>query len=183
MATQLAPAAPACADSIAESLLSLADCERSDFSLLRVGAPAFEGRLLVVVHPGDITEVDCSPDQRDLSEECQLHVAELLETWQGPVAILHRHSCMEFAERSGRAMGELTEALWSHWRQADAMLAYGDDLTTFTEMLLRRAAGCSEIFVTGAYIHPEHGCVNVVAEGLRMGHRNVRIDPEGYYEP
>lgn len=171
-------------EEIASRILALAEADAPGLHILSNGQPPFaRGRFLVLVHPGDITETGDDVDQNDLSEQCQWHIADLLNEWKGPVAILHRFSCLEFAERTGRALPELTQALWEQWAEGASLLAYGDDLEGFADLVRSVAAGCDEVFVTGAYISECRGCVNTVAAALRKSHGNVRIDPEGYYEP
>lgn len=138
--------------------------------------------LLVVVHPGDITEVDGSREVREHSTAAQLALADLLDGWQGEVAILHRQSCVEFMDETGRAEWALTAAL-KQARKVAVQISYGDDLDDFVKDLEPAVTGRSSVTVAGAYRDPKHGCVDYVAKLLCQKCVQVKIDPSSYVAP
>lgn len=159
-------------------------CDRDDEDYWRLGrrAPNMGLPLLVVVHPGDMTEVNAIREVEEYSESAQDALAGVISAWQGDIAILHRFSSLEFVEQSSRATAALTGELEDALSKA-VLVCYGDELETFARDLAPFAVGRPQIVVTGAYKDEEHGCVDHVARCLSASTENVSIHWSAYVEP
>ena len=164
------------------------------FEAWRDGRPQGDGEALLVVHPGDMIEAWCRGSRDDLVERSLLHQAALAGTLARarsagcPVGVLHRRSCSQFWDgTAGRAAhAGLGMALAA--AQRSGAVAFGDDLEAAAAWLVTAMGSrpTTRVLVTGAYAHPRHGCVDLIAASLagRLGSGgSVRVDPGAYAAP
>ncbi|MDD2765739.1 MAG: hypothetical protein PHE83_17390 [Opitutaceae bacterium] len=168
---------------ISDQIRQLADAESPGFHILARRQGDLSRPLLVVVHPGDITETSSAPQMiAARSSRFQRQLAQTITDWPGEVAILHRFSCYEIAGRTPRTAAELCTAIEAAHHRA-VVVAYGDDLPAFATLLGERARNRPRFLITGAYRDPRHGCVDTVADLLTRAGGRVEIDPNAYTAP
>lgn len=163
-------------------VVALSNRGDEDNHVLRVQAWDEAKPLLIVVHPGDITEVDVSPEVFARSISFQEKLATKINHWDGEIVILHRFSCFEYFTRSGRASEKLSKALAVAHRRA-IVIAYGDDLEGFVKTVTPCLFGRPNILVGGAYRDPESGCIDAVARYAAAVCPAIEIDPDAYTAP
>lgn len=126
--------------------------------------------LVLWIHPGDACESDC--DDEDIAEASiglQHEMGRELEQF-GPcdVVVLHRFSSQFAFEYGNRVADTYHQAMCESLVDPRVTHLFGEDLTAASEWLLEHLAlnQRPQILLTGAWSHPEHGCVAAVGQAL-----------------
>lgn len=165
-----------------------ADEDGMSFHVLRAGTPEDDGRpLLVWVHPGDACESD-SPSARIRSRSLELQqrmaheVMEKLESHR--VIVLHRQSSVfAFEPWSDHVDPDYADAMGACLNDPRVTLVWGDDLHAASQWILDQEGLGTEAFLTGAWRHPEWGCVTAVGQRLQAGGLRVAVSEHSPSEP
>lgn len=143
--------------------------------------------LLIWVHPGDACESDFpDADIREasfrLQEEMGQEILERLETHR--IVVIQRQStAFAFEPEEWRMADPYLDAMGRILDREDTTWLWGDDLEKASSWILERRAQAPEAFLTGAWSHPEWGCVTAVGEGLLEANLPVKISPFSPSEP
>lgn len=143
--------------------------------------------LLIWVHPGDACEDD-SPDARirrrsiELQEAMGAEILARLETHR--VIVIQRQSSIHaFAPWTARVAPEYAMAMGQCLSDADVAQVWGDDLDAASTWILENKAQATEVFLTGAWRHPDWGCVTAVGRQLQAAGLTVDVSNSSPSEP
>ena len=154
-------------ESIRDSLIELDDDtdDCSAFHVLSLPPPrSVRQKLIVLVHPGDMIELDF--DLEALDRQAGL-AAELRARDDHDLVILHRSSCSQFHHECNDivepALNELIEEGWKR-----GAILHGDDLEAAAAWILKNLAveAREVIFMGGAYGDAEHGCLTFIGKAI-----------------
>ena len=154
-------------------------------------APAVDPKdtrpLLVWVHPGDACEDD-SPDTRIRRRSVELQAAmaaeifERLETHR--VIVIQRESSIyAFAPWTSRVAFQYALAMGQCLSDSGTAQTWGDDLAAASAWILENKAEARQVFLTGAWRHPDWGCVTAVGQTLQAAGLAVEVSSSSPSEP
>jgi len=149
--------------------------EAVDFELMRPSPVASDPArpLLVLVHPGDATEDEPSVRRqaRELERAMGQEILDIADSHD--LVVLHRQS----SEYGLRGAANVPEAYLDAVERIhrDGTVLYGDDLETAAAWIIAKldVASRPNIHLTGAWSHPDHGCVTAL--GVLLAAANARI--------
>ena len=162
--------------------------DSAEFHVLQHGMAAVDRPLVVWVHPGDACEFDTDDEEvKAYSFDFQEGMAEeLLGMGQCDVVVLHRFSSEYAFENERRVDGGYYEAMAQVVQDERVSHLYGDDLDAASTWLLENMAvhGRPRVFLTGAWSHPDDGCVAAIGQALHAaGVTNMEVSPSSPSEP
>jgi hypothetical protein len=144
--------------------------EEIDFAVLHQGEVDPTLPLVIWVHPGDACESDHDDrDVRDISIDLQHQMGrELLQFGPCNAVVLHRVSSEYAFEENYRVADNYHRAMCEALVDERVTHLFGDDLNAASAWLIEHMATQQrpEIFLTGAWSHPEYGCVAAVGQAL-----------------
>ena len=154
------------ADGIRDLLEEIDDAsdDSMEFRVIQDALETFsaERPLMIIIHPGDMIELDRIEEVLDLQEGL---AGEMSVRPDHDLVILHRNSCSQIgnvgADRCTWGFADQFEADWPR-----AMILHGDDLDAAGAWMIENLAleGRPEIFMGGAYGDPEDGCLTHVGQ-------------------
>lgn len=162
-------------------IATLWEDDASAFEVLRPGPePRHEKILLLLIHPGDAVEAEGSENVIGYSNACQDGMSEeilaLVEDG-ADTAVLHRLS-------SHYSIGGTMECTEGYRDAIDAIHAsgavlYGDDLDEAASWVERNlmASRRPAVVMSGAWAHPEWGCITHIAQRLEALGARVSLSP------
>jgi hypothetical protein len=167
----------------------LLDEEGFDFEVLKA-APRSDRPLLIWIHPGDAIEDREAFDRREDYENTRQFQARMAEEIEDlvlthQVVVLHRESS-GYAFDQEHAYPEYADALAMVEELSTTVLLYGDDLDQVSAWLIAELGANQrpQVFMTGAWSDPQHGCVAIVGQALdRAGAPVLRVSSWSPSEP
>jgi hypothetical protein len=173
-----------------EKIVALAENEEDepDFEILETGSNSNDRPLVIWVHPGDACEHDC--DDQEIAEasfDLQQGMGnELIGFSECDLVVLHRVSSQYAFEAWHRVHPTYYTAMSQAMEGPGATHLYGDDLEKASAWIIGHMdlMGHPDILLTGAWSHPEHGCVAVVGQALHAASApGVRLSRSSPSEP
>lgn len=169
----------------------LAAADLSDADWLILADPiveAHDGRpLLVWVHPGDACESDhprasIQEQAWALEERMGKEILERLPTHR--VVVVHRtSSAFAFEPHAHRVAPAYANAMATVCQDPTTASLWGDDLDALAGWIADRRGAAPGAFLTGAWNHPDHGCVSAVGQALLAQGWPVTVSPHSPSEP
>lgn len=149
--------------------------------------PADPRPLLIWVHPGDACEDD-SPDSRIRRRSLELQAAMGAEVFARldthRVIVIQRQSSIHaFEPWTSKVDAEYAMAMGQCLADADTAQLWGDDLAAASAWILENKAEASQVFLTGAWRHPDWGCVTAVGQALQAAGLAVEVSSSSPSEP
>lgn len=176
---------------------AIRDYEEDDSATFRVlGTPDLtDGRpLLIWVHPGDAVEDKEGFDPPDDEDDEDLYentrqfqammsreILDRLDTHQ--VVVIHRYSD-QYAFEEEQAQWDYQRAMADVGEEPSTVHLFGDDLAAASAwMVANLDVENRPVFMTGAYSHPDHGCLAAVGKALQAADATIEVSGWAPSEP